>query len=64
MYLNETHVYTKGIGRVLNCIKMILNHIGLDGFYNINYEGNMFFMQLSLEVLPNKSIFNTCFKFN
>ncbi len=44
MYLNETHVYTKGIGRVLNLIKMILNNIGLDRFYNINSEGNMFFM--------------------
>lgn len=44
MYLNETHVYTKGIGRVLNFINMTLNHIGLDGFYKINFEGNMFFM--------------------
>jgi hypothetical protein len=44
MHLNETHVYPKGIGRVLNFIKMILNHIGLDGFYNINLKGNMFLM--------------------
>jgi hypothetical protein len=44
MYWNETHVYTKGIGRVLNLIKMVLNNIGLDGIYNINSKGNIFFM--------------------
>lgn len=64
MYLNERHVYIKGIGRVLNFIKMILNHISFDGFYNINFEGSIFSCSSHWKcyLVSQFSIF--CFKLN